>query len=345
MGDGSKAVQVGSRIAVTAEPGDDLSSLELPKEDNPASKKAESPKEQTSEASPKESQAEPKEERAQSSPSQSSTPKQSSGGKATKQTYPLYPSVQHLLDVNGLAKAEADKIPATGPNGRLLKGDVLAYIGKIDGSYPSELADRFTKLAHLDLSNIKTAPKKETPQKQAAKEAPSAVEEPNVDVTLQISLRAVTECRDRLSDAVGAPIPIATFVHRATEIANKNLPKSRETKQSADDLFNAVLGLTKGSEKKFSRGHFVPEWAAPPKALTASRSRKPDLLDVLVGKPLTRVTKPITVGQKGSSLAYLGPEAPWTLKVPKSEEKRARVFMERFKQLLEHEPAKLAVRE
>jgi pyruvate/2-oxoglutarate dehydrogenase complex dihydrolipoamide acyltransferase (E2) component len=41
QGDGSKAVQVGTRIAVVAEPGDEISSLEMPKEETPELKKQE----------------------------------------------------------------------------------------------------------------------------------------------------------------------------------------------------------------------------------------------------------------------------------------------------------------
>ncbi len=43
---------------------------------------------------------------------------------------PLSPAVQRLVDENNL---DASKIPATGPNGRLLKGDVLAYLEKGGG--------------------------------------------------------------------------------------------------------------------------------------------------------------------------------------------------------------------
>ncbi len=40
QGDGSKSVQVGSRIAVLAEEGDDISSLEIPKDESPKSQPA-----------------------------------------------------------------------------------------------------------------------------------------------------------------------------------------------------------------------------------------------------------------------------------------------------------------
>ncbi|KAF1841745.1 uncharacterized protein K460DRAFT_369747 [Cucurbitaria berberidis CBS 394.84] len=341
QGDGSKAVQVGSRIGVTAEPGDDLSSLELPEEDSPAPKKAEAPQEQPKKESNKKSQPAPKEERT-SSPPQSEASKKSASGKATKQTYPLYPSVQHLLEVNGLPKEEADKIPATGPNGRLLKGDVLAYVGKIQGSYPLELAERFEKLSHLDLSNIKPAPKKEAPKKAA--EAPLAIDELDVEVALPVSLTAVMECQKRVKDSIGVFLPLSTFVARATELANEDLPKSKSAKPSADELFNAVLGLDKVAGRKYSRGHFVAQVTAFPATTLQSTRRpsfkRPDVLDILAGKPLSRGSKSSTVG---GAEGVVGPLNVFSVSVPKGDEKRGRVFLERVKSVLEMEPGRLVV--
>ncbi|CAO2657379.1 Nn.00g035050.m01.CDS01 [Neocucurbitaria sp. VM-36] len=343
QGDGSKAVQVGTRIGVTAEPGDDLSSLEIPEEDTPA-KKAEAPKEQPKEEPKKESQPVPKEERT-SSPPPSDASKRSSSGKATKQTYPLYPSVQHLLEVNGLPKEEADKIPATGPSGRLLKGDVLAYVGKIQESYPSELAERFEKLAHLDLSNIKPAAKKETPREPTpAAEAPLAAEDLDIEVALPISLTAVVECQKRVKDSIGVFLPLSTFVARAAELANEGLPKSKTAKPSADELFNAVLGLDKIAGKQYSRGHFVPQMTVlPPTTLQSYRapaSKKPDVLDLLAGKRSARGTKAPTDGGADS---VVGPLNVFSVSVPKGDEKRGRIFLERVKSVLELEPGRLVV--
>ena len=173
QGDGSKQVQVGSRIAITAEEGDDLSSLEIPAEDSKPSQ-SEAPKEE----SKTKSAPVPKEERTSTPAPKSSSSGASKGpaGKAQKQTYPLYPSVQHLLKVNGLPKEEADKIPATGPSGRLLKGDVLAYLGKINESAGSEVAARLKKLSHVDLSNIKLMSQKPKPvSEKAAKTQPEVM--------------------------------------------------------------------------------------------------------------------------------------------------------------------------
>jgi hypothetical protein len=329
IGDGSKAVQVGTRIAVTAEPGDDLSTLEIPKEESPAPKKeAEAPKET------KEPQPVPKEERT-SKPAQSDASKASSG-KASKQTYPLYPSVQHLFEVNGLPKEEADKIPATGPNGRLLKGDVLAYVGQIENSYPSELASRFTKLSHLDLSNIKPMAKKPAPKPAAAAEALPIVEDLPVEVALPISLTAVMECQKRVKDSIGVFLPLSTFVARATELANEDLPRSRLAKPSADELFNAVLGLDKIAGR-YSRGHFVLQVTALPPTNIARRvaaPKKSDVFDILAGKKST--PKPPVSG-------VAGPLNVFSVSVPKGDEKRGRVFLERVKTVLEVEPGRLVV--
>ncbi|KAF2632787.1 hypothetical protein BU25DRAFT_406097 [Macroventuria anomochaeta] len=337
-GDNSKQVQVGTRIAVTVETGDDLSSLEITEEDA-APKKAEAPKEQPKE----ESKSVPKEERT-STPLPQKSEKKVSNGKATKQTYPLYPSVEHLLKTHGLSKADADKIPASGPGGRLLKGDVLAYVGKIQESYPSELADRFKKLSHLDLSNIKVMPKKEAPAKKPAiaAEAPKVVEDLPVEIALPISLTAVTECQKRVKDSIGVFLPLTTFIARATELANEDLPRSKTAKPTADELFNAVLGLDKVAGKNFSRGHFVPQVTSLPPTTVSTRPssfKKPDVLEILAGrKTVARGAKAV-----GGAERVIGPLNVFSVSVPKGDEKRGRVFLERVKAVLEAEPGRLVV--
>ncbi|CAE7205228.1 hypothetical protein CFE70_008574 [Pyrenophora teres f. teres 0-1] len=341
VGDGSKAVQVGTRIAVTAEPGDDLSTLEIPAEETSPSPKQEA-------SAPKEPTPAPKEERA-SAPS-TQKPTSSSTGKPTKQTYPLYPSVQHLLTINNLPASEADKIPATGPNGRLLKGDVLAYVGKIDNAYPSELATRFTQLSHLDLSNIKPMAKKaatDAPKKAAAtKDTPVVAEEAPVEIALPISLTAVMDCQKRVKDSIGVFLPLSTFVARATELANETLPRSRLAKPSADELFNAVLGLDKVAAK-FSHGTFVPSVRsfAPQPPVTgahkAAAGGKSDILDLLAANKKTAVKRAANTTY-GAGAAQ-GPLNVFSVTVPKGDERRARVFLERVKSVLEAEPGRLVV--
>jgi hypothetical protein len=321
-----------------------LSSLEIPAEDNPAPKKAETPKEQPKQESKEESKPVPKEERTSKPPPKSDAPQSSSSGKAQKQTYPLYPSVQHLLKVNGLPKEEADKIPASGPNGRLLKGDVLAYIGQIQNSYPVESAERFKKLAHLDLSNIKVMQKKEAPGKKPVATEALPVEELDVEVALPISFKAVMDCQQRVQESIGVFLPLSTFIARATELANEDLPKSKTAKPTADELFNAVLGLDKVG-KKFSRGSFVPQVTAlPPATISSTRApifRKPDVLDILTAKksPARGLKAPKIGGADG----VVGPLNVFSVSVPKGDEKRGLVFLERIKSVLEVEPGRLVV--
>lgn len=247
---------------------------------------------------------------------------------------------------NGLPLEEADKIPATGPNGRLLKGDVLAYVGRINESQPMELSKRFDKLAHLDLSNIKLAsPKlKEEPpaKKEAAAEAALPIEEPEVEIALPVSLKAVLECQRRVEESIGAFLPLSTFIARAAELANENLPKSRTAKPTADELFNAVLGLDKVTGQKTSRGHYVPHLIAPAPVVPARRAPAPksDILDILSGKKAA--PRPARVPVAAPSV---NPTAPniFTVSVPKGDERRAHVFLQRVKTMLEVEPGRLVV--
>lgn len=327
---------MGTRIAVTAEPGDDLSSLEIPAEDNKSSK-PEAAKEESKSAPP------PKEERtsAPAPKSSSSGASKHAAGKAQKQTYPLYPSVQHLLKQNGLPKEEADKIPASGPNGRLLKGDVLAYLGKINESAGSEVAARLKKLSHLDLSNIKPMAQKPklAPEKAAAAELPEVVEELDVEIALPISLKAVTEVQKRVQDSIGVFLPLSTFVARAAELANEDLPRSQTCKPSADELFDAVLGLDKVAGQKYTRGNFVPlVTTLPPTTLTTRSAKKVDVLDMLAGKkpaaPKARV---------GGAVQAVGQLNVFSVSVPKGDERRGRIFLDRVKSVLEAEPGRLVV--
>lgn len=329
QGNETKGVKVGERIAVTAEEGDDINSMELPAESN-APAKAEAPK--------------PKEEEKKPEPKTESNAVQ--GGKAQKQKYPLYPAVQHLLMQNGLPKEEADKIPASGPNGRLLKGDVLAYLGKISKNYPGESAARFTKLSHLDLSNIQLATPP-PPAKAEEKPAPAAAapipELPKeTEVALPISLSAVIATQKRVEEALGIPLPLSTFVARATDLANDALPASKNAKPTADDLFNSVLGLD--TVARSSRGTFLPSITAlgpVPYSASSRASSKPDIIDLLTSsktaKPAPRTVRPGALG-----VATAGPNV-FSVSAKSGEEKRAMEFLERMKLVLEQEPGRLVL--
>jgi hypothetical protein len=196
----------------------------------------------------------------------------------------------------------------------------------------------FTKLSHLDLSNIKPMAKKEAPKKPAA-EAPAVSEDLPVEVALPVSLTAVMECQKRVKDSIGVFLPLSTFVARAAELANEDLPRSKVAKPTADELFNAVLGLDKISVK-YSRGNFIPEVTAlPPTTISNKRAPAPksDILDMLAGKKSP--AKRSVTGAAG----VVGPLNVFSVSVPKGDEKRGRVFLERVKTVLEVEPGRLVV--
>ena len=346
-----------------AETDDDLGSLSMPAEE---SKSVPSPQEDTkSGVGPSESSE------SQAEAPLSSKGMQPSGGsdnvsqesrkmsaKPQKQMYPLYPSIAQLLHEKGLPTSEAGKIPASGPKGRLLKGDVLAYLGRISSSYPSEQSQRIAKLGHLDLSNIKIAPpppgaeKKvpESPDPSPSKTS-SAIEmtpPQDTEIAVTISLQKVFEVQKRIHSTLGTILPTSTFIARATELANDDLPRTFGDQVSADDLFNDVLGLDQ-VDSKVSRGHFTPQINALPASEFAKASstkwKKADIIDILTSGP-----GPSTSRSSGTSSRRRS-EPPDTIdemnvfsvSVRQGEEKRAKVFLERVKTILQMEPGRLVL--
>lgn len=360
---------MGARIAVTAEPSDDLSSLQIPEDSGSAAKSA--PKKQSktkqepnsnndtqtkasltndqSPSSPKPASQSPDRAQSQKSSSSSSSPSFSSSpsGKPMSSKYPLYPSVEHLLHVNGISKDVYSQIPATGPSGRLLKGDVLAHLGQIECSYTAAQASRITELSHLDLSNIKKAAPPAKPS-AAAKAGPAPKPEAPTQVAVHVSLAAVLATQKRLRDALGLDLPLSAFIARASALANENLPTAGPP--SADALFDAVLGLDRipggARAKKGSSGHYTPQVTAlPPMVVTArtpaasvARGRV-DILDVLTGVK----TRARTTGPGAMTSAGVGGNNVFSVSVRKGEERRVRTYLERMKTVLEKEPARLVL--
>jgi hypothetical protein len=337
QGDGSKGVQVGTRIAVIAEEGDDISTLEIPADENPqAAKAAEAPKTQTP-ATP-----EPESTPSAAPPKAAAKP----GEKTSKRTYPLLPSVEHALKENGLDASVVGDITPTGPNGRLLKGDVLAFLGKINANTPAEVSSRFDKASHLDLSNIKVAKAPAKPAKAAAPAPPAPVKSV---VTVPVSLSAVIEAQRKTQKTLGVFLPLSTFISRATEVANDELPVPTNYQPTADELFNQVLGLDKSGDggRKVSRGSYVPQIgglapASAFRARAAAPAKKADIFDILAASK----TKSTAAKKTATTTVLPGPSTGpnvFSLQVPKAEERRARVFLERVKVVLENEPARLVL--
>jgi hypothetical protein len=352
--DGSKNVQVGTRIAVLADEGDDISSLEIPPDD---SKPASKPPENIKQAEEESKSAPRPEPTGTSTLSQSqrlapaSSP--SSPGQSTK--YPLYPSVIALIHENHLSDSDVAKIPATGPQNRLLKGDVLAYLGSIPLDYSSKESKRIEHISHLDLSNIKILPPAEKPAVPTTEQALATTPTPTVatDVSLPISLAEVLKVQKRIQDSLGVSMPLSTFLARAVDIANDDLPIPKGAQPSADELFDSLLGLDTVS--KTSRGGYIPQIAALPIPVSATKGlatrprmngRQVDIIDVLSGKvSSTTVTRPTMASSTIAAASPLrgGSTNLFTLTVPVGEENRARTFLERMKTVLQVEPGRLVL--
>lgn len=344
QGDGTKGIQVGSRIAVIAEAGDDLSSLAIPKEDGPAasSPKEEAAKPDPAKTSPSQAEAPPASKNASST--SGDQPKKSSTGKGKKQTRPLLPSVEHLMHQHGLDMSAVESMTPTGPNNRLLKGDVLAYLGSIKSSYPSELSSRILKLSHLDLSNIKLASPPPAP-KATASSASVVAPEPDLDleVAMPISMSAVIEVQKRIQSTLGVFMPLSTFIARATDVANDDLPRGKSA-PTADELFNQVLGLDNVTSSAGVRGNFLPQITALPESSMLKSARSPappkrtDIIDILSGAK-TASKRKLSASLPGVSTTT----NIFSVSVPKTEARRAKVFLERVKAVLEEEPGRLVL--
>jgi hypothetical protein len=333
QGDGAKGIKVGSQIGVIAEPGDDLSSLEIPDEESSAPPP---PKAASKPAPEEKSEAPPAPE-----PSKSTdAPAKKQSGPAKKQTYPLLPSVEHLIHEHGLDSSAIDKMTPSGPNNRLLKGDVLAYLGSISSSYPTELSAKIDKLTHLDLSNIKLAAPAPVPKAAKAAEAVPQAVVLDLEVAVPISMKAVIEVQKRIQSTLGVFLPLSTFIARATDVANDNLPRSKTQQATADELFDQVLGLNKVATGV--RGTFLPQITALSGTVPAAKlpkRKEVDIIDILSGN-----SRPVSKGLIGRPLPGLSGEVNvFSVSVPKGDESRAKLFLDRVKMVLEEEPGRLVL--
>ena len=256
--------------------------------------------------------------------------------------YPLYPSVVQLLRQNGLDTSTARSISATGPNGRLLKGDVLAYLGIIEPTYPRNQSDRLAKLSHLDLTNInRTTARQPSPQiPQGQKEVPQSTEADS-EITVPISFEAVKKVQQRVHEALGIDIPLQTFISRAVKVSNKDLPR-RKRSPTVDELFDQVLGLDSIRHTR-TTGTFSPQIVSLHKKMALAvptGSTKPDIIDFLTGAPTSQpavISSSLSASSLGASTSF------FSVVVPKSEEERGKMFLERMKTILQVDPGRLVL--
>ncbi|PWW77079.1 hypothetical protein C7212DRAFT_278388 [Tuber magnatum] len=329
---GPKAVQVGSRIAVLAEQGDDLASLEVPPEkDTKSGSGASTREEKVDEKNPRRYTRSPREEYG-SGVVGSSARSVPDTARARRACTPS-PSVAHLIKEHKISEHDVSAITTTGPKGRLLKGDILAYLGRISKAHLRELEGRIHKLEKLDLSNIKIAP----PKKDVGKSAKQATEKPVVDeekeLKLEVSFGEVLKVQNKLQSALGIHLPLSTFISKATTRANHSLPPV----SSASDIFDELLNLPYTTPPRPAK--FQPKITALPIPPPHSPTAGADILDILTGAaPATTPAVKRTLG-----IAASGPNViSLTVKSAKEEES-GRLFLEKLKGFLENDPGELVL--
>ncbi len=171
----------------------------------------------------------------------------------------------------------------------------------------------------------------------------------DTEIAVPISLSAIISIQRRIRKTLGVTIPLATFLARAIDIANDDLPLSKPSRQSADVLFDEILGLRDViSYPLTSRGNFIPQINTaliPEQNATGPVKRnlkEVDIIDILCGKvsiykpSRNQILEPVsdTTTEDFSMNVF-------SIKVPFGDEYRGKVFLERIKALLQDEPEKL----
>jgi len=245
-----------------------------------------------------------------------------------------------------------DSITPTGPKHNILKSDVLAAIGTIPSSVPAAQAERADKLAHLDLSNIVIA--KQTSTQPADAPAPSSkvdptqataeeIEDELLPISVPISLAPLLNLQQKLAEKLGSAPSLSTLLARAVAVANTALPAVKNV-PSTDELFDALLSPKPfKATPKVSDGKYVPMVANTselPASELIGEVGEEDIYDVLTSAPKPRLNFPT------SSVSSLPSEQPgavniFALFVTPEEEKRASMFLERLRDVVEANPGRL----
>lgn len=264
--EGATGVPVGKPIAYLAEEGDDLAALKEPETEV---SEPEKPKETAkAKEEPKEEKPAAKTQTPQTAaPSKNGTQNSKDGLSKADPNQKLTPAVEFLLSVNNISHSDAlAKIPASGPKGRLLKGDVLAYLGKINQDAVVKVAEYIRSKEHLDLSNIKIAP-----PKAAEKAAPKAEKKPTNVFRIQCksALNGLTPAKFQY--AFDKAIVTAT---RQTYMAKFPQYANGPTALGEEDLFASLL-TAPVSQNRFA--------VSPAKYRFGSTPAKADAFDELLG--------------------------------------------------------------
>lgn len=234
---------------------------------------------------------------------------------------------------------KASDIKPTGPSGRILKGDVLAYIGEIPASAPESLSQKVSQWSHLDLSNITPAPPKEPKKTEAPTVAVEEETDPEFELALPIDLKPVLQLQQKLQNTIGHAPPLSELLARAIGLSNTNLPPQHRA-PTADELFDQLIGSS--TTPTVSSGNFLPLINRTSTPVGPVFSQSVDLFDEIIA-PASSLSKRRAIIPHSVSGAHAGSINDFSVTVPAADKKRALVFLQRMKSVLEVEPGRLVL--
>lgn len=177
------------------------------------------------------------------------------------------PAVQSLLRHYGIK--DADRIAATGPRGRLTKGDILAHLNKIEAVSNAKIAEAYNERSKLDLSNIKRLSR---PVPEVV--APIEPEMQIIELQKAINIAELLKLSERFKREHGTQIDIYELTAKAAQKALQDVPEFGLAKVSEDDkLFAEIVGFP--TERKSSHLTPLKRQIAPDEALLPDASVLP----------------------------------------------------------------------
>jgi len=286
--DGTKDIPVGEAIAIIAEPGDDLATLELPEIKSKSATKEEPKKEEA--PAPKKEESAPASKK--SSPSTSPSETSSSTEADPKQIFS--PSVAGLLEANNISKEDAlSKIKASGPNGRILKGDVLAHLGRITQDSVSKVSNFVNSQKQLDLSNIerlKIAPKEIAKESESIKKQEKPKKEAKV-FNETFNLSNLEASAEDFASEKGINFDLTQYIKEASKRSEQYAYQRQEVASDYyDPVFEDLVSLPTNLER------FTIELdIKAPKPSVSFGGETSDLLDLVDSKPTTTQEPSVSV--------------------------------------------------
>ncbi|KAG1048157.1 hypothetical protein G6F43_009433 [Rhizopus delemar] len=282
--EGSKA-PVNTLIALIAEEGDDISSVEIPKEEEQA-------------AAPKEEAKE--EKKAPEAKKPAVSPISHHDIDTSKLKKPLSPAVLSLVLKYGIK--DVGSIKPSGYGGRILKGDVLGHLGLI-APKPAPMPN-FTAAPPRDqIVFAKT-------DKPAVKEEEKKVVPPTF-ISKQIVIDELFSLRDSLNEQHGTHVGVNDFIAKAAERALQDVTAKKMPKKTSQPVVYPTTASSFAENKKYGGGEFKIFHLAEPTYDFITDSHQPSKPYVLT----VDRTRSVTVEKKKSEdqemvdlIGYLGGE-------------------------------------